>query len=113
MAEGVVEDEDSVAEGMAKDMDSVMEGVAKDVDSVMEGVVEDIDNVMKGVALNALKARESRIEKTDTHTENNYCNRRCACAPRINKASTTTKQEPDCTLNFTTPTLQYHTLKPS
>ena len=98
MAEGVVKDEDSVAE---------------DVDSVMEGVVEDIDNVMEGVALNALKARESRIEKTDTHTENNYCNRRCACAPRINKASTTTKQEPDCTLNFTTPTLQYHTLKPS
>lgn len=54
MAEGVVKDEDSVAE---------------DVDSVMEGVVEDIDNVMEGVALNALKARESRIEKTDTHIQ--------------------------------------------
>ena len=69
MAEGVVEDEDSVAEGVAKDMDSVMEGVVEDVDSVMEGVIEDIDNVMEGVELNALKARESRIEKTDTHTE--------------------------------------------
>ena len=25
---------------------------------------------------------------TDTHTQNDYCNPRCACAPRVNKCST-------------------------
>ena len=31
-----------------------------------------------------LKAREGRIEITDTQTQDNYCNPRRACTPRVN-----------------------------